>query len=54
MASLFADIDGYTLFVDNAIRQGQEAIKTAVVGIHVIREELNDVLKADCEGKRVR
>ncbi|WP_119389883.1 adenylate/guanylate cyclase domain-containing protein [Taklimakanibacter lacteus] len=54
MASLFADIDGYTAFVDNAIRQGPEAIKTAVVGIHVIREELNDVLKADCEGKRVR
>lgn len=54
MASLFADIDGYTVFVDNAIRQGQEAIKTAVVGIHVIREELNDVLKADYEGKRVR
>jgi class 3 adenylate cyclase len=54
MASLFADIDGYTAFVDNAIRQGTEAIKTAVVGIHTIREELNDVLKADCEGKRVR
>lgn len=54
MTSLFADIDGYTAFVDRAIRQGPEAIKTAVVGIHAIREELNDVLKEDSDGKRVR
>lgn len=54
MSSLFADIDGYTAFVDSAIRRGAEAIKTAIIGIHAIREELNDVLKDDCDGKRVR
>jgi class 3 adenylate cyclase len=54
MASLFADIDGYTAFIDNAIRSGTDAVRNAVVGIHVIREELNDVLKVDSGGKRVR
>lgn len=54
MVSLFADIDGYTKFVDNAMREGIEAIRRAVVGIHTIREELNDVLKKDFKGKRVR
>lgn len=54
MASLFADIDGYTAFVDKAIVEGPEAIKEAVTAIHVLREELNDVLKSDFGGKRVR
>ena len=54
MASLFADVDGYTNYVDNAIRKGEEAIRNAVSAIHVIREELNSVLKEDFEGKRVR
>lgn len=54
MASIFADIDGYTAFVDNAIRGGHEAIKLAVLGVHTIREELNSVLKEDFGGKRVR
>lgn len=54
MASLFADIDGFTAFVDAAIRSGGEAVKRAARGIHVIREELNDVLKDDFGGKRVR
>ncbi len=54
MASLFADVDGYTAFVDNAIAMGGGAIKTAATGIHVIREELNSVLRDDCGGKRVR
>ncbi len=53
-ASLFADIDGYTSFVDEAISSGLAAIKAATTGIHVIREELNDVLKDDFGGKRVR
>jgi class 3 adenylate cyclase len=54
MASLFADIDGFTAFVDSAIHTGPEAIKVAARNIHVIREELNDVLKDDFHGKRVR
>ena len=54
MASVFADIDGFTAFVDGAIGRGSEAIKKAATSIHVIREELNDVLGDDFEGKRVR
>jgi class 3 adenylate cyclase len=54
MTSIFADIDGFTAFVDNAIRGGTESIKKAASAIHVIREELNDVLKEDFGGKRVR
>lgn len=54
MASIFADIDGYTKFVDAAIRGGPREIKKAVETIHVIREELNSVLKDDFGGKRIR
>ena len=54
MASVFADIDGFTAFVDEAIQAGGEAIKQAATSLHVIREELNDVLKEDFGGKRVR
>ena len=54
MTSLFADIDGFTSFVDKAIRNGSEAIKAAASAVHVILEELNDVLKDDFGGKRVR
>ena len=54
MASLFADIDGFTAYVDAAIRGGSQQIKTAVKTVHVIREELNDVLQDDFGGKRVR
>ncbi len=54
MASLFADIDGFTAYVDGAIQKGADAIATAVRDIHVLREELNSVLKEDFGGKRVR
>jgi class 3 adenylate cyclase len=54
MASLFADIDGFTAFVDKAIQNGSETIKRSATNIHVIREELNSVLKDDFGGKRVR
>jgi class 3 adenylate cyclase len=54
LASIFADVHGFTAFVDDAIRGGSEAIKKAVTTIHVIREELNSVLKDDFGGKRVR
>lgn len=54
MASIFADIDGFTNFVDQSIQGGSEAIRDAVTIVHVIREELNSVLKDDFGGKRVR
>jgi class 3 adenylate cyclase len=54
MASVFADIDGFTNFVDHAILGGSEKIRDAVRTVHVIREELNAVLKEDFGGKRVR
>jgi class 3 adenylate cyclase len=54
MASIFADIDGFTNFVDQSIQGGSEQIREAVKIVHVIREELNAVLKEDFGGKRVR
>ena len=54
MASVFADIDGFTSFVDDAIHGGSEMIHDAVEIVHVIREEFNSVLKEDFGGKRVR
>lgn len=53
-AVLFADVDQYTRFVDQAIRNGAAAIEIAVRVIHVIREELNAVLQEDFGGKRIR
>jgi class 3 adenylate cyclase len=54
MASLFADIDGYTAFIDHAFASGGQSVMHAVKSIHVIREELNNVLRNDFGGKRVR
>jgi class 3 adenylate cyclase len=54
MASLFADVHGFTAFVDAAINSDSNGIKRAVTAIHVVREELNDVLGKDSQGKRVR
>lgn len=54
MSSIFADIDGFTNFIDQSILGGSEKIREAVKVIHVIREELNSVLKEDFGGKRVR
>jgi class 3 adenylate cyclase len=54
MASIFADIDGFTNFVDESILGGSEKTREAVKIVHVIREELNSVLKEDFGGKRVR
>jgi len=52
-ASIFADIDGYTKFVMRPFA-GSREIRKAVETIHVIREELNSVLKDDFGGKRIR
>ena len=47
MASIFADIDGYTSFGDAAIRGSPNEIRRAVETVRVIREELNSILKDD-------
>ena len=54
MRAIFADIDGFTSFVDQSILGGSEKIREAVRIVHVIREELASVLKDDFGGKRVR
>lgn len=54
MASMFADIDGFTRHIDNAISGGERTVANAVRDIHILREELNSVLKDDFGGKRVR
>jgi class 3 adenylate cyclase len=54
IACIFADIDGFTAYVDEAIKGGSAKIKAAVRTVHVIREELNDVLQDDFKGKRIR
>ena len=52
MVSIFADIDGFTAYVDNAIRTGQ--VRQMVANLHVIRGELANVLKSDFDGRKVR
>lgn len=50
---LFADIDGFTKFVAQAI--GDDALEKKVVqAMHVVRKELRDVLSPDMGGKKVR
>lgn len=52
LVSIYADIDGYTRYIDDAIKTGQiaEAVKT----LHVIREEFQRVLMDDYQGRKVR
>ena len=52
VCSIFADLDGYTAYVDDCIARG--AIREAVRNIQVIRSELGLVLKQDFGGKKVR
>ncbi|WEK58850.1 MAG: adenylate/guanylate cyclase domain-containing protein [Candidatus Brevundimonas phytovorans] len=52
LASLFADIDGFTAYVDNAIATG--GIARAVANLHVLRAEMADVLQLDFGGRKVR
>jgi class 3 adenylate cyclase len=50
-ASIVADLDGFTKFVDDAFANGEEA--KAVQILHVCRKELRDVLN-DFGGKKIR
>ena len=52
LVSIFADLDGYTAYVDTAMASGGTA--DAVRDLHVIRGELNAVLQDDFDGRKVR
>lgn len=52
LASIFADIDNFTIYIDNAIATGQ--IAEAVANLHVIRAEMGAVLRDDFKGRKVR
>ncbi len=50
--SVFADIAGYTRYVDDAIRSGRVA--EAVANLYILRAEMADVLQKDFGGRKVR
>jgi hypothetical protein len=52
LASIFADIDNFTAYIDNAIATG--GIAKAVANLHVIRAEMGAVLRDDFGGRKVR
>lgn len=52
MAVIFADIDGFTAFVDNCIETGQ--LEMAAKYIYVLRREMASVVRDDCAAKKVR
>lgn len=52
VASIFADIDGYTRYIDDAMINN--AVAEAVRNLHVIRSELNAVVQDDFSGRKVR
>ena len=52
VVSIFADIDGYTQYIDQAMNA--RTVSEAVRNLHVIRSELNAVLQEDFSGRKVR
>lgn len=52
LASIFADVDNFTSYIDNAIATGR--IAQAVANLHVIRAEMAAVLRDDFAGRKVR
>ncbi|MGP9820044.1 adenylate/guanylate cyclase domain-containing protein [Salinarimonas sp. NSM] len=52
LTSIFADIDGFTRYVETCITQGR--VRELVSNLHVIRKELAAVLKEDFDGRKVR
>ena len=52
IASLFADLDGYTRFIDERMRSGRAG--EAVLALHILRGEFHNVLKLDFESRKVR
>ena len=52
LCSIFADLDGYTAYVDGCVQSGDT--REAVRVIQIIRSELGLVLREDFDGKKVR
>lgn len=52
LASIFADIAGFTAYVDNAMQNG--TVAEAVANLHVLRGEMNYVARDDFAGRKVR
>jgi hypothetical protein len=52
LVSIFADLDGYTRYVDEATAAGN--VHDPVRDLHVVRAELNAVLQDDFDGRKVR
>ena len=52
LVSLFADLSGYTNYIDNAVRS--EGIRDAVQALFVIRQEFQNVVEEDFGGRKVR
>lgn len=52
LLSIFADIDGFTAYVERSIASGN--VQELVSNLHVIRKELAAVLKTDFNGKKIR
>ncbi|WP_298914022.1 adenylate/guanylate cyclase domain-containing protein [uncultured Roseobacter sp.] len=52
LVSLFADISGYTNFIDEAVSEGN--IQVAVRALFVIRQEFQNVAENDFGGRKVR
>lgn len=52
VASIFADVDGFTDYIDRAIARGR--IAEAVANLHVIRAEIAAVVRDDFAGRKVR
>lgn len=52
MAALFADLDGFTDYVDVSLASGR--VSQAVANLHVIRGEFAATVREDFEGRKVR
>ncbi|WP_225768529.1 adenylate/guanylate cyclase domain-containing protein [Inquilinus sp. Marseille-Q2685] len=52
LASIFADIDGFTAYVSRCI--AEQRTREMVANLHVIRKEMAAVLRADFQGRKVR
>lgn len=52
LVSLFADIDGYTAYIDRAMASGRLA--EAVRLLHIVRSEFNAVMQDDFNGRKLR
>lgn len=52
VASIFADLDGYTAYIDRCMASGRGG--EAVRALHVLRGEFHNVLRNDFESRKVR